>query len=291
MPMLSHITRPTQLPAPARRIVWAALAGMTMIVAAAGQSAAVQLAPHLAIYDLALAQAQGKSSITAVRGRILYDFTGSACEGFTLQFRQVSELDTGEGKVVLSDLRTKTWEDGKAKAYRFNSNNYLNNNLVDAVDGSAERKKAAVDVSLTKPKAKTFPLDAGMVFPTEHMRRIIEAARENNSILELQVYDGADSGEKVYNTLTVIGRAIPPGEGAPDDAAAKVPGLARMTRWPVTISYFDAGKKGGEQTPAYAISFQVYENGISRALTLNYGNFSVSGKLTKLEMKTAKPCP
>jgi hypothetical protein len=59
----------------------------------------------------------------------------------------------------------------------------------------------------------------------------------------------------------------------------------------VTISYFDKSKQGGEQTPAYAISFELYENGISRALMLNYSDFSISGELTSLEMKKAKPCP
>ena len=54
-----------------------------------------------------------------------------------------------------------------------------------------------------------------------------------------------------------------------------------MPRWPVTISYFDKGKtdNSGEQTPAYTIGFELYENGISRALTLDYNDFVVDGKL------------
>ena len=60
---------------------------------------AVELASHRAVYDLKLAQARGKRPVEAVRGRILYDFSGSACEGYALQFRQVSEIDSGEGKV------------------------------------------------------------------------------------------------------------------------------------------------------------------------------------------------
>ena len=62
-------------------------------------------------------------SIEAVRGRILYDFSGNACDGYALQFRQVSELDSGEGKAALSDLRSTTWEDAAAKTFRFNSEN------------------------------------------------------------------------------------------------------------------------------------------------------------------------
>ena len=63
------------------------------------QNDKIELAPHRAVYDLKLAlsrAASGRSS--GVRGRILYDFTGTSCEGYALQFRQVSEIDTGEGK-------------------------------------------------------------------------------------------------------------------------------------------------------------------------------------------------
>jgi hypothetical protein len=42
--------------------------------------------------------------------------------------------------------------------------------------------------------------------------------------------------------------------------------------------------------PAYAISFELYANGISRALALDYNNFVINGKLTSLEIKDATPC-
>ena len=87
-----------------------------------------------------MSKSRGSRGIEAVRGRILYDFSGNACEGYALQFRQVSELDSGEGKAALSDLRSTTWEDGDAKKFRFNSENLLNDKLTDAVDGHAERK-------------------------------------------------------------------------------------------------------------------------------------------------------
>ena len=60
----------------------------------------VLLAPHRAIYDLKLSKSRGSRGIEAVRGRIVYDFSGNACEGYELQFRQVSELDSGEGKAA-----------------------------------------------------------------------------------------------------------------------------------------------------------------------------------------------
>ena len=120
------------------------------------QGAAVALASHRAVYDLKLASTRGKQAMQTARGRILYDFSGSACEGYALQFRQVSELENGEGKVVVSDLRATSWEEGAAKRLRFHSQNYLNDIERETVDGQAERADGGVNVRLSKPAEKEF---------------------------------------------------------------------------------------------------------------------------------------
>jgi hypothetical protein len=258
------------------------------------QDKPVVLVAHRAIYDLSLSNTRGNSQVAGVRGRILYDFSGSACEGYSLEFRQVSELDSGEGKVSTSDLRSTTWEDAASKNFKFNSENYVNQDLTETVDGHAEHGGTTTKVSLSKPVEKNFNFDPAVVFPTEHMARAIAAGRAGKSILDFPVYDGSESGDKVFDTLTVIGHKIEPNERNHDDVAANEPKLANVPRWPVTISYFDNMKSkedSSEQTPSYAISFELYENGISRALSLDYNDFVVSGKLTSLEFKQTKPCP
>src|SRR3977135_2198407 len=74
---------------------------------------------HQALYELSLVKSRGSNAISNARGRILYNFSGSACEGYTSEFRQVSEMESGEDKVTLSDLRSTSWEDGAGKSYRF----------------------------------------------------------------------------------------------------------------------------------------------------------------------------
>jgi hypothetical protein len=274
-----------------------AVLAVLLIFASAGgasaQGAPITLIPHRAVYDLSLGATRGNPQIADVRGRILYDFDGNACEGYSLQFRQVSELNSGEGKVATSDLRSTTWEGGDAKSFKFTSQNFLDDNLVDSVDGHAEHGSGATAVDLVKPEQKAVHIDAGVVFPTEHMVRVIAAARAGETVLDFPVYDGSDSGDKVYNTLTVIGRKVDPAERKYADAAADEPKLATVTRWPVTISYFEKDKPAtnGEQTPVYTIGFELFENGISRALTLDYNDFVVAGKLSSLEIKKPKPCP
>jgi len=248
---------------------------------------------HQALYELSLVKSRGSTSIEAARGRILYNFSGSACEGYTSDFRQVSELDSGEGKMTLSDLRSTSWEDGDGKSYRFKIDSRMNDTDSNPVDGVAERTGDHVTVKLKQPQVKTFTLDGSTVFPTEQIQRIIAAAREGKSVLELSVYDGSDNGEKVYNTLSVIGQAIPGDKviAAPDPSTTSE-AMKSLTRWPGTVSYYDRDTKptDGEQTPVYAMSFELFENGVSRALVLDYNDFVISGALGKFDAKDSKPC-
>ena len=101
-------------------------------------------------------------------------------------------------------------------------------------------RRIGIVIKLKQPQAKTFTIDKSIVFPTEQVHRILEAARADKTILELAVYDGSDNGEKIYNTLTVIGQPIP-GDARADEAGVGCDNdaLKTLTRWPVTVSYYD----------------------------------------------------
>jgi len=277
----------------ARSLAVAALAFGSCFVSGQVRAAGGPFLPHQALYELSLIKSRGSSSINSARGRILYNFSGSACEGYTSEFRQVSALESGEDKVTLSDLRSTSWEDGEGKSYRFKIDSRMNDTDSTPVDGVAERTGDHVTVKLKQPEAKTFTLDGNTVFPTQQIQRIIEAARAGKSVLELTVYDGSDNGEKVYNTMSVIGQAVSPEKAiaAPDPSTANDV-MKSLKRWPVTVSYYDRDAKptDGEQTPVYSMSFELYENGVSRALVLDYNDFVVSGALGKFDVKDTKPC-
>jgi hypothetical protein len=267
--------------------------GLGLAASAGEATAATPFLAHQALYDLSLVKSRGSSSINSARGRILYSFSGNACDGYTSEFRQVSEMESGEDKLTLSDLRSTSWEDASGKTYRFKIDARMNETDSSPVDGVAERTGDHVTVKLKEPEEKTFTLAGDTVFPTQQIQRIIEAAKAGKSVLELSVYDGSDNGEKVYNTLSVIGQPIP-GDRAPSepDPATTSDALKSLTRWPVTVSYFDHDAKptDGEQTPVYSMSFELYENGVSRALVLDYNDFVIAGSLGKFDVKDSTPC-
>ena len=246
----------------------------------------VKLTPHKVVYDLSLGSTRGARGIETARGRIAFDFTGDACEGYALKFRQVTVLQSAESGEKTSDLRTANFESGDGRTFRFRNDTEAGK--ISSVDGDAERRPSGgLTVRLKSPKRETVSLD-GAVFPNAHMRDLIVAARAGRTTHEVKVFDGSDDGRKVYDTLAVIGARIEPTVVAGLEEAARQDGLATLGRWPVTISYFAPGS--GERVPVYVLGFELYDNGVSRALRLDYGDFALKGEMTRLELLPEKPC-
>ncbi len=249
---------------------------------------------HQAIYDLSLKTSRRSPSVDSVRGRIAYSFAGTACDGYTTDFRQVSEINSDNGKQLLSDMRSTSWEDADGKTYRFRVETRNNDAAPVIVEGTAERTPNGVLVAVKTPRPQTSVFAADTVFPTQQIARILAAAKEGKSLLKLNVFDGSDTGQKLYSTLTVIGQGVP-GDRPPIsiDPTSDNATMKTVMRWPVTVSYYDSAantRSSGEQTPAYAMSFELYENGVSRGLSLDYNDFVVTGAMSKFDIKTAKPC-
>ena len=114
---------------------------------------------------------------------------------------------------------------------------------------------------------------------------LIKAAAAGQRIVEARVFDGAPDGRKVYDTLAVVGSTVKEEAGV---EALKKSELSDAVRYPVTVSYFEPGV--GERTPTYVLGFELYDNGISRALRLDYGGFALRGELTSLELLKSTPC-
>jgi hypothetical protein len=266
-----------------------ATALLAATAAVAQPAAGVPLAAHRVVYDLTLAGTAGARGLEAARGRIAFDFLGDNCDGYALTYRQVTVLEGGEIGTRTSDLRTATFESGDGKSFRFKTESDTQGAPAKKLDGDAERNKDGVlAVRLKQPKSDRFSFGEGPVFPSDHMKRLIAAARAGETTMSIKIFDGSDDGHKVYDTLAVIGRKIEPGTDNAVEEALRTEAMRKLARWPVTLSYFNAGR--GEQTPVYVISFELYENGVSRALKLDYGEFALKGEVTRFELLPGKDC-
>jgi len=264
---------------------------LTGCVFAAGARAggSGELLSHRAIYEISLAPEKAKG-VTAASGRIAFEFTGNACDGYALNFRQVTTLDDGEGRTKVLDMRSSTWEDAEGKKFRFNLKNLIDSQTTQQADGAAERgEDGGVSVALKAPQPIRIDLPGEPVFPTRDTFRLLEAARAGQRSLAVPVYDGSDGGQKPYDTTAIIGRPIEGRAAERLEPAVRDAGLGDEPRWPVSISYFDVGQRG-DRTPAYVMSFDLLDNGVYSNIRFDFGDFALSARMSQLEKIKTDEC-
>lgn len=268
----------------AMRLALLALASST-VLGSAPALAAAPLAPHRAVYDLVLDEASDRSGITGLTGRMVYEFNGSACEGYTVTFRFVTQIDTAENS-RLTDQQTTTFEDADGKTFSFVTKSFTDQTLERELKGTATRDAEGLTVDIEKPEQNTVELE-GTQFPTQHLVELIGKANTGETFYETSIFDGSEDGDKVMTTTVVVGKKEPVERSDPE--AKALAGLADEKFWPVDIAYFDQATDGGEEVPEYRISFKLHENGLTRDLVMDYGDFSMTGKLVNLALFDPAP--
>jgi hypothetical protein len=269
----------------------AAFAGAPPAAADIGPGAVV-FTPHRAIYDLSLSRAATGSGVADVNGRIVYEITGSACEGYTQNMRFVSRTSNQEGNAQETDLRTSSWEDVPARKLRFSTSSYQNGALAEQTRGTASRAEPgqAGKAELAKPEARTIEIPAGVYFPIQHSMALIVAAREGRHVLSADLYDGSDNGTKLFATSAIVGRQAVAGAVKFPAKLAGTAALAESPSWPVSISYFEYGARRKDEIPLYEMSYRFHENGVTSALVIDYGDYAVKGDLAALELLEPSKC-
>lgn len=267
--------------------LWAGLAPVGA-AGAATAGAMPELLPHHVTYRLRLDSSRPSSQVEQLAGEIDYRITGSACAGYATKTRQSSEMSAGDG-VTRQEIDANAWEDGNARAYRFSSTSTGSDIPRKEIEAKVSRDDAGIlQVSVTRPDARSFDLGGKVLLPTQHMRSIMASGMSGETHFASKVYDGASDPARVYDTLAVIGAPqqaapasgaiTPASRGLTDKAALALEGHSFR---PVVVSYFDAGEQDGP--PAYVMSFSLYDNGVLGDLKIDYGRFALVGAMSRFE--------
>jgi hypothetical protein len=249
----------------------------------------IELVSHRALYTMSLSKSSAGSNISSFDGLMVLEFTGSACEGFVQNTKLITASTDWNGKRTVTDLRTSSWEHNNTGRLRFHSTRATNGQTVEVIDGDAARDgKKALRVDLKRPSPAKTRIAGDIMFPAQHSLAVLQAAARGQFFLQANIYDGLDQGTKIYQTSTVIGSALPAGANRNLRPAEKAEALDSVVSWPVSISYFDPAKR--ELMPEYEIAYRLYANGVSRKMTIDYGNFSVEGELVKIEFLKPATC-
>ena len=124
----------------------------------------------------------------------------------------------------------------------------------------------------------------------QHSIALLQAAKVGKASFRADLYDGSEKGEKVYDTVSIIGRRRPPGANQQLPRVKNVEALDGLAAWPVSIGYFEPGSDKTDAVPVYELTFLFFENGVSRKLFIDYGEFAIRGELKEITFHPPSKC-
>ncbi len=260
------------------------LAAALLLWAAASPARAIApLAPHHAVYDLALSGSPDGATVAA-SGKMTFEVREDCDAWATEQTLTVDATDrTGHRTATRSDYATFETKDGRSLTFSMTQRD--GDRISDTVRGTATRDAPGADVvaRFSQPAGLVRTLPVGTLFPMAHTAAILAAAASGRQDLSPELFDGtsADGAQSTYATILSWG---PTGADAPQPALAAVPSGR------VHIAFFAAG--GHDMSPDYEIGMRYFANGVSDRLDMDFGEFSLHGDLTSLHMlPVAQNCP
>lgn len=250
------------------------------------------LAAHRAVYELSLDRSEPRSGVNDVKGKLVLEVTGSACDGWTSNMRVVNRLDGRTGKTSMLDTRSTSWESARGDTMEFAAQRFTNGSQELDLRGQADTGPEGGVVRFNLPAESEAELPPDTIFPVEHTRRILETALRNEHRDRSELYDGNED-QKILTAVTFIGKRKAPDMANSGANAGNIKDLAKMQSWPVSIGYFEntaEAEQAGEQMPEHQVNFTMFENAVATDLILDYGDFSLKGNLVSLDYLPQETC-
>jgi EipB-like len=268
--------------------VRAALAGAMSLgtLASAGTAGAVDIAPHRALYSMTLGSTKSNSGVVAARGTMVYEW-GETCDGWTVEQRYKLNMQYSDSPDVEISSNYVTWESKDGLKYRFNERKLRNGEPDEEVRGDAQLDGPGQGGSaeFVRPTKDHMDLAPGVVFPTAHTLDLITHAAKGEQFLSRLVFDGSAEENAAQITAVIGGEQIAVAKQTGD--GPKSPLLDRPS-WRMRLAFFPAGTKADQ--PDYELGMQLLDNGVSREMLLDYGDFAIKAKLDEIEALPRPAC-
>jgi hypothetical protein len=275
-----------------RRLIAGLIAGAALFAAPsphAAEPGVEAMVGHRAAYRLSLDRARDNSDVARAEGAMLYEVV-DACDGWATRQRFQLRLTDRDGQDVETTSDYSTYETKDGRSIRFSLTQTSQGAVSQRIAGEATITAEGGTVTYTEPEAKQETLPRGTLLPMLHTIRSLAAARAGSRMLVVPLFDGT-SPDGAQDTTTVISAWQQPQGGT--QAAGRFPALAQLGSARMRVAFFDRNPAGagggGASAPDYEVGLRYFENGVADELKMEFGEFSVDGRLQELAL-LPDPC-
>jgi hypothetical protein len=254
------------------------LAGLMLLAAplAAAPAHAEDMVAQRAEYELTLQTA--RTDVVAASGTMAYEVQ-DVCTGWATRQRLVLSITNRDGAAVDMVSDYATWESKDGRHMNFHLRQTTDNTVTSELAGVASLQPdgGPGEAIYSNPKGKIVKLPKGTLFPTVHTETIIAAAEAGKKFLAIPLFDGTGA-DGAQNSSIVITSWTGPRKG-------RWPELDGLPSGRVHVAFFDRTRDAEE--PSYEVGMRYWKDGVADDLSMDFGNFVMAGKMTKLKLLPA----
>jgi hypothetical protein len=228
------------------------------------------LAAHKAVYKLTL-DGGPTNTVVAATGTMDYQVIDACDGGWVTEQRLLMDVTNADGQTIRMVSDYSTWEAKDGSKLRFRVRQTNDTAVTMVLAGEADfGARGPGTIHYTEPKVSTMTMKRGTLFPMAHTAHIVALAQSGEKFITLPLFDGSsDAGPE--DTFAVVTGRTPPGHD-------QYPSLAKLPSDQVHVAFYDHDSSG--EQPDYAVAMRYWINGVADDLKMNFGDFTVDGKLT-----------
>lgn len=252
-----------------------------MIAASAG--AGERLQPHEAVYRMTLGPGSHAVDVASAEGLMVYR-AAHECGGWTVENRTVIRYSQASGQTVEDKWVFASWESDDGRAYRFRVLHETDDET-SRIAGTARLEGEGPNgvASYSLPEETTLELPAGTLFPTDHLGRLLAAAKAGEKIFNRVVFDGT-TRENPYLVNVVITPRPPSAE----------PSLAQAAGAPAAPVYWTRGAffpyRESSELPEFEMTIELRVDGIAERVEQVFEDMTLRGTLLSVKLLPQPEC-
>ncbi len=235
---------------------------------------------HKAYYDLEFLTNETPSVVDGGSGKSSF-LLEKQCKGWALKETfainfSLNNKDNSKNFSIFS-----SFEDFTAKNFSFE---HLDKNDFEKekyYSGYVKKNKNVLDGMIFDKKKEKLAFNDDILFPTEHLKILLENAKKNINFHTAKVFFGSDKENLVKIVSSFIGKKMKTDVSIEND-------LLKKQVWPIQLSFYDLNQK--KPDPKTKVIAYVDENGIAHSFTVDYGSYKMKGKLVSIEKVSKLRC-
>ena len=235
---------------------------------------------HKGYYDLEFLTDEAPSVVEGGSGKSSF-LLEKQCKGWALKETFVINFKLNNKDNSKNFSIFSSFEDFTAKNFSFE---HLDKNDFEKekfYSGYVKKNKNVLDGMIFDKKNEKLTFNKDILFPTEHLKILLENAKKNINFHTAKVFFGSDKDNLVKIVSSFIGKKINSDVSIEND-------LLKKQVWPIQLSFYNLNQKNPD--PNTKVIAYVDESGIAHSYTVDYGSYRMKGKLVGIEKVSKLKC-